>query len=326
MVEVFREVKRVLRDDGTVWANWGDSYVSNASNQVPQTKNHQGCGFAGPNRSGKTGLKPKDQMLIPHRVAVALQADGWWVRDTIIWHKRNPMPASVTDRTTCAHEYIFLLTKSARYWYDAEAIREKGQTYIRKASGYVGFDATHIGNNQKGGFADKDTITSGRNKRSVWTVSTAPFRGCHFATFPPKLIEPMILAGCPAKCCPVCGAGWVRVVERGQSTGTDGKQDNSGVTLRNDALRHSGRIGERESKTLGFQPSCQCNAPDHVPGTVLDPFGGSGTTAYVANAYGRNAILCELNPEYEPLIRERLNMPYEVEQEERKPEQLELFA
>lgn len=142
-------------------------------------------------------LKPKDLVGIPWRVAFALQADGWWLRQDIIWAKPNPMPESVTDRCTKAHEYIFLLSKSARYYYDAEAVREDAPTYIRKASGYKGFEVTHTGNNQKGGFADKDTETNGRNKRSVWTITTKPFKEAHFATFPPKLIEPMILAGCP---------------------------------------------------------------------------------------------------------------------------------
>lgn len=268
MVEVFREVRRVLRCDGVCFVNLGDSYVSNASSQVPQTKDHKGSGFSGPNRSGKTGLKPKDLIGIPWRVAFAIQADGWYLRQDIIWAKPNPMPESVTDRCTKAHEYVFLLSKSARYYYDAEAIKE-GNANPRRANYAPGKEAYAIGNVHDGsgrtrrndGFQAyaEGKACDGRNKRSVWTIPTTPFKGAHFATFPPKLIEPMVLAGCPKG------------------------------------------------------------------GTILDPFGGSGTTAYVANGYSRKAILCELNPEYEPLIRERLGMPYEVKHEEPQHEQLELF-
>ena len=204
MVEVFREVRRVLRNDGTLWLNLGDSYAREGGNSagVPRHWDGRASDPGGhhdkrPNAS-KINLKPKDLVGIPWRVAFALQADGWYLRSDIIWHKPNPMPESVTDRPTKAHEYLFLLTKSERYYYDAEAIREDGPTYIRKASGYVGFNATHTGNNQKGGFADRDTITEGRNKRTVWTVATSPYAEAHFATFPPKLIEPCILAGCPS--------------------------------------------------------------------------------------------------------------------------------
>ncbi len=165
-----------------------------------------------------TSLKPKDLIGIPWRVAFALQADGWYLRQDIIWHKPNPMPESVTDRCTKAHEYIFLLSKDKKYYYDHEAIKEP---------------AVHAGK------ADSYTVVPTRNKRSVWTVTTKGFKGCHFATFPPDLIEPCILAGCPEG------------------------------------------------------------------GTVLDPFGGSGTTGMVANRFGRNAVLCELNPEYAEIARQR---------------------
>ena len=197
LVDVFREVRRVLRDDGSFWLNLGDSYAANRGYQVPDNK-HIDVGNSKGMNATSIGLKPKDLIGTPWRVAFALQADGWYLRQDIIWHKPNPMPESVKDRCTKAHEYVFLLSKSARYFYDCEAVKEDGPTYIRKASGYNGFDATHIGNNQKGGFADKDTVTHGRNKRSVWTIPTKPYKGAHFATFPPALVEPCILAGCPA--------------------------------------------------------------------------------------------------------------------------------
>ena len=201
MVNVFREIWKVLRKDGTVWLNLGDSYVSNASSQVPQTKSHIGSGFAGSNRNGNTGLKPKDLIGIPWRVALALQADGWWLRQDIIWHKPNPMPESVIDRCTKAHEYIFLLTKSPRYYYDAEAVKEpageKGNANSFRGGAYCN---GNINNNTMGKrivTGNSKSLSGRRNKRSVWLVSTHSYKGAHFATFPPKLIETCILAGCP---------------------------------------------------------------------------------------------------------------------------------
>jgi DNA modification methylase len=145
-----------------------------------------------------SGLKPKDLVGIPWRVAFALQADGWYLRSDIIWSKPNPMPESVTDRPTKAHEYMFLLTKSPRYYYDADAIREDGPSYTRKAGGYEEHykqGASRFGG--KGGFGDSDVTTYGRNKRTVWEIATQPYPEAHFSTYPEKLVEPCILAGCP---------------------------------------------------------------------------------------------------------------------------------
>jgi DNA modification methylase len=206
MVEVFREVRRVLRDDGTLWLNLGDSY------------SHGGCGARDkekwPKQSSndhmkkhakrKTGLKPKEMIGIPWRVAFALQADSWYLRQDIIWHKPNPMPESVRDRCTKAHEYIFMFSKSPNYFYDTDAVREPAvrpekAAWIDKGSDKQrGHGRRHAGFN--GRYADKiakEGVPTHRNRRSVWTVSTKPFRGAHFATFPPDLIEPCILAGCP---------------------------------------------------------------------------------------------------------------------------------
>jgi len=195
MVAVFREVRRVLRDDGTLWLNLGDSYAANRSYQVTPTK-HKSLDFG---RSNATkvpdGLKPKDLIGIPWRVAFALQADGWYLRQDIIWHKPNPMPESVRDRCTKAHEYIFLLSKSPRYYFDAEAMKEPAayngppKPGKQAQTAYTGLPV-HTG--QLG--VSKDGT---RNRRSVWTVATRPYKGAHFATFPPVLIEPCVLAGCP---------------------------------------------------------------------------------------------------------------------------------
>jgi DNA modification methylase len=194
MVEVFREVKRVLRDDGTLWLNLGDSYAGNNS----QASNNGRAGYGNErerivNRTGN-GLKTKDLIGIPWMVAFALRADGWYLRQDIIWHKPNPMPESVTDRCTKAHEYIFLFSKSQKYHFDNEAIKEQtgregGAPRVFGAKKQEGTLRQDIGRD----FVDDGT----RNKRSVWTVTTKPYSGAHFATFPPDLIEPCILAGAP---------------------------------------------------------------------------------------------------------------------------------
>ena len=198
MVEVFREVKRVLRDDGTCWVNLGDSY-----NSVPRAKSFRRDRAAvNPKRSLCPDLKPKDLCGIPWRVAFALQADGWYLRSDIIWHKPNPMPESVTDRPTKAHEYLFLISKSAKYFYDADAIREKSDQdrIAERGNGAIRSNELEtLGLTAATGRTNPSCVHPlGSNKRSVWTVATAPYSEAHFATFPPKLIEPCILAGCPA--------------------------------------------------------------------------------------------------------------------------------
>jgi len=259
LVEVFREVKRVLADDGTLWLNLGDSYAGSGGKSQPQpdasgglsnkklgTRGKQGSsasygGFERPNTLGN-GLKPKDLIGIPWRVAFALQQDGWYLRQDIIWSKPNPMPESVTDRCTKAHEYIFLLSKKAKYYYDAEPIREpikenSGQNMRAPKNG-----EHRLTDGYKNVTSKNYDEIKGANKRSVWNVYTQPYAGAHFATFPPDLIKPCILAGCP--------------------TG----------------------------------------------GTVLDPFGGSGTTGMVALELGRKAELIELNPDYVEIIEGRTNV------------------
>ena len=202
MVEVFREVKRVLRDDGTLWLNLGDCY--NGSGGAGGDYNKGGLKEGQPKYPGRkiAGLKPKDLVGIPWMVAFALRADGWYLRQDIIWHKPNPMPESVRDRCTKAHEYIFLLSKSKKYYYDAEAIKEKqsGEIKTRRFSSDGGAKARAMGKHISGGnegTGAKWTDTGYRNKRSVWTVATKPFKEAHFAVFPPDLIKPCILAGCP---------------------------------------------------------------------------------------------------------------------------------
>ena len=260
LVAVFREVRRVLADDGTLWLNLGDSYAAsrggthqpaetlaggkNGKTDTGERVNRSRHDGYNPTRNAPAiGLKHKDLIGIPWRVAFALQADGWYLRQDIIWHKPNPMPESVRDRCTKAHEYLFLLSKSARYYYDAQAIAEPAIN----AGRVVEYDGT-----QKNCEAAQDermrtrvagdrTVGDTRNRRSVWEVATQPFSEAHFATFPPALIEPCTLAG--------------------------------------------SRPGD----------------------TILDPFGGAGTTGLVADRLQRDAILIELNPQYAEMARRRIH-------------------
>ena len=198
LVAIFREVRRVLKDDGTLWLNLGDSYAANRSYQVASTKGGPKHSPAQGALSASTvpdGLKPKDLVGIPWRVAFALQADGWYLRQDIIWAKPNPMPESVTDRCTKAHEYLFLLSKRERYYYDASAIAEL--SFGDKGAGTRNYRPGSDGNQRKDEWQSVVNLRAVRNRRSVWTVATQPYAGAHFATFPPKLIEPCILAGCP---------------------------------------------------------------------------------------------------------------------------------
>ncbi len=272
LVEVFREVRRVLRDDGTLWLNLGSSYAGSWGNYHPNSPPgkhgqrlketarwnrpaYDSQEFLPPTANLK-GFKPKDLVPIPWMVGMALQQDGWWLRQDIIWSKPSPMPESVTDRCTKSHEYILLLSKSERYFYNAEAIMEEAGNWHASIPGRNGGPGQDRRSNleresvKRGDFNGKTNelagreafraVTPERNKRSVWTVTTKPYREAHFATFPPDLILPCILAGCPEG------------------------------------------------------------------GTVLDPFLGSGTTAMVAQKNGCDCIGIELNPEYVELAKRRI--------------------
>lgn len=240
LVTVFREVRRVLRDDGTLWLNLGDSYATYRNDN-----DWLGSGALG--RKGKfvpPGCKPKDLIGIPWRVAFSLQADGWWLRSEIIWHKPNPMPESVRDRPTKAHEQVFLLTKAPSYYYDAPAIAEAHTSNFLRLPGPTrdnGVQAAYRGNAPRLQRTKERTgHPEGRNARTVWTIATQPFAEAHFATFPPELAERCIKAG--------------------------------------------SRPGD----------------------TVLDPFGGAGTTGLVVDRLGRDAILIELNPSYAGIAESRI--------------------
>lgn len=215
LVDVFREARRVLRGDGTLWLNLGDSYANDGKWGGYSGGKHAN-GLHGPTGVGRakrlTNLKPKDLVGIPWRVAFALQADGWWLRSDIIWAKPNPMPESVSDRPTKAHEYLFLLTKSERYFYEADAIREPHVDY-HGGSAFRGQAAMKP--RRRDDSDDRYFHPAGRNRRSVWNVALEPFRGAHFAVMPTALVEPCVRAGCPVGGTvmdPFAGAGTVGAV------------------------------------------------------------------------------------------------------------------
>jgi len=316
MVAVFREVRRILRKDGTCWLNMGDSYFSD-------TKGSGGpCVLKGAGKAmtearyqevrkyERNGLKPKDLMGVPWRLAFALQADGWWLRSDIIWHKPNPMPESVTDRPTKSHEYLFLLTKSQKYYYDQEAVREphKPESLERYKTPLKIYGNKDGGKdrNDFGRDAKDDINHNGRNLRTVWTIATEPFPGSHFAVFPRKLVEPCILAGTSEKgCCPKCGGPWVRVVEKESiDTGRGRGKEPSQCRANLDGPQQAGVYCS--TSTTGWSPSCTCEDNEPVPCTVLDPFAGSGTVGLVAYEHGREFIGIELSPEYVKMAEKRL--------------------
>jgi len=327
VVGVFREVRRVLRKGGTAWLNLGDSYAGNsrAGNKIfgnPEfNKNRPSrANTKTPGKSIPLGLKRKDLCGIPWRVALALQDDGWWLRSDIIWQKTNCMPESVKDRPTRSHEHIFLLTKSARYWYDAEAIRETMSPATAERDRYRfkgAFKGQFKGTPGEERYQDGKPIEdskfynpAGRNARDVWTFPSGNYRGAHFATFPPELPKRCILAGCPSRVCEKCGAPWVNEVEKGELRDAPQRENRSVAAKQfhssDNIYGEAGTLGKtRDIKILGLRPTCSCKAETR-PGVVLDPFAGSGTTGMVAKSLGRNFILIEANPAYETLIEKRL--------------------
>lgn len=293
MVEVFGLVREVLADDGTCWINLGGGY------------------------------QDKQMDCAPWRVAMALQADGWYLRSDIIWAKPNPMPESCTDRPTKSHEYLFLLAKRPTYFFDSVAIREPAEYGYRETKGewrggaYVnqrGVQSNSQGNGGSNSVIGKNP-DSGRNRRSVWTIPTQPFSGAHFACFPEKLVEPCILAStsarghCPA---PGCGKRWVRVVER--SGGTIGKSwhDHS-ADLQAGMSQARGCLGDKcdadgkpyTVEILGWKPGCTHNL-EPVPDVCLDIFHGSGTVGMVCERLGRDWLGIELNADYVKLQEQRM--------------------
>tara|TARA_Y100000034_G_scaffold13991_1_gene14606 strand:+ start:4140 stop:5210 length:1071 start_codon:yes stop_codon:yes gene_type:complete len=320
MVLVSRGVWRVLRDDGTFWINVGDSYASQGGSRTSCTETLTGQGARREaeedrSRSCVDGLKAKDLCLMPFRLALALQEAGWYVRSDICWAKKSPMPESVTDRPTSAWEHVFLLSKQAKYYYDAEAVRQppemteaslKRTQYPRYRNSNKRDDDNgkpdFITDPEKGGWP------SIANLRNVWRLGPEPYPEAHFATFPSEIPRRAILAGTSEKgCCSACGAPWVRVVEdqgyakHRPSAGNDPRSRSEDKQALGSMGGHHGWQGNNllkiPPKTTGWRAGCDCEA-SVVPATVIDPFMGSGTTAAVAQNLRRRWIGIELNAEY----------------------------
>jgi len=339
MVQVFREVKRVLRKDGTLWLNLGDSYVGGAKkiNEGSKQKTNKGARWEGKDyiatlKCKVPGLKTKDLCGIPWRVAFALQADGWWLRSDIIFAKKNPMPESSKDRPSRAFEYVFLLAKSKRYFYDWYAVQEplaeatvkrsaspfypdhpKAKEWRRTGQGSGARDAQTFNTEVYAKIAEgKKTM---RNMRNVWWIATEPFPEAHFAVMPTKLVEPCIKAGTSEYgCCPKCGAPWERVVEkrryaRNELDKNDPRYRPNRYKGAYTDINGKGDAGYTEAKTLGWCPTCSCGIEETVPCVVLDPFGGAGTTNLVAARLGRSSIYIDLNPQYVDMAVKRLGNP-----------------
>lgn len=340
LIHVFRSLRRVLRADGTVWVNLGASYASGGKGgggsylAERRAWAERSCqrGWRGP----PTGLKEKDLVGIPWMFALAMQADGWWLRSEVIWRKPNPMPEATRDRPTVAHEQVFLFARSKKYFYDATAIAEPlehpeastpddmARAMTRRRATTVdphqepldarryrsgnrvaktGNDRGRPGDHRKASIPWEDT-TGKRNARSVWTIATQPFKGAHFATFPEEMARRCILAGTSAYgCCSACGTPRRRVAEREFAAQADVSPERAvrgaGKQKPLDALnrRQGYPRGTTAVRTLGWGPACDCGAAT-VPCVVLDPFAGSGTVGAVTKTAGRSAVLIEASERY----------------------------
>lgn len=322
MVAVFREVRRVLRSDGSCWVNLGDSYVGGGgfSASAPSTADSKSgkYGSTGALKAGGVptgnGLKAKDLVGIPWMVAFALRADGWYLRSDIIWSKPNPMPESVTDRPTKSHEYVFLLSKSAKYFFDQEAVKEIATSTDDSLRDR---DNTKL-NNTPGRTRMGGLVTNGyhsRNIRSVWNIATQPFAEAHFATFPERLVDRCISAGTSEKgICGECGKPWVRVVSDTPEYAAfkESERDRKGTGMRSCNLETLGLTVGTSNKSVsasrvteGWRSQCDHMASP-IPATVMDIFSGSGTSGVVAHRLGRNYIGIELNPQYVAMSERRL--------------------
>jgi len=330
MVDVFREVRRVLRSDGTCWVNMGDSYVTKPngrSNDDPRRVLVDDRTFRANvpvdiDTTKTSGLPAKSLMGVPWRLAFALQDDGWLLRSDIIWSKPNPMPESIRDRPTKAHEYVFLFAKRQRYYWDQEGSREvsigPGGHARPELKQKYGDDPRHRTKRPCSGGMGGDGL--GRNPRSVWTIATQSFSDAHFATYPEALVQRCLQAGTSDHgACARCGAPYRRIVEKGaalaewqRACGADASGGYNGNGKRTNGVQTPGDVKARvlagmvEKITKGWEPTCKCEAADPVPCVVLDPFFGSGTTGLVAAKMGRRFIGIDLNRDYCDLAARRI--------------------
>lgn len=309
LVGVFREVKRVLKDSGTLWLVLGDSYVAHLHQRKadekagPKQTSNRGS-LEMPSRSAP-GLKPKDLVGIPWRVALALQADGWWLRRDVIWYAPDKFCESVKDRPQRKHEYVFLLAKAARYWEDFHAVREayagdeerlRGRVYGGKSEATSTFVGEHH--------------PLGKMPGTVWVINCQGTSFGHYATFPQALAERCMKAGCPPQVCNECGAPYehrIQIVGEREHPLRQGRTKPAGQFTGEGYEERESLAKVKDVRDLGYHPACQCHA-ETIPGLVLDPFCGSGTVAQTARKLGRRSIGIELQPDYEKVIRQRLDL------------------
>lgn len=308
LVAIFREVKRVLRPDGVFFLNLGDCYAGKGYFK-PEKAIGKGNETAPVHHTIRQpepkdiGLKAKDLVGIPWRVAFALQGDGWWLRNEVIWHKGNPMPSPTDDRFTCSHEHIFLLTKSQHYFFDNFAVREKGVIPAGStgAKGSVKRSSTPMVNSRPPEYM----VYSGyRNKRDVWDINIAQHKSdIHFAVFPESIPEICIKAGTSEKGnCPKCGSPWERILERTKADRED-REDNPNV---GGFQRCPTEIDD--VKFVGWQSTCKCGL-DPIPAVVLDLFAGEGTTLRVARRLGRSSVGIDINPNFREVAANEVDTP-----------------
>lgn len=324
LVDVFAEVRRVLHPTGTVWLNLGDTYSAaprgprhGRTSKLTNPERQERVSPVVDKRGARAGAKPKDLLLVPFEVAFALRADGWWLRQVVVWEKPNPIPESAKDRPTTSHEYVLLLSRASRYFYDAEAVKEPAlwerwgaQTQKKDVVGRASLAKRLEKSEIQERYAPEPGRTGWRNLRSVWSFPTQPFSEAHFATFPQELVRRCVMAGTSEHgVCGACGAPWKRLVDVDYVN--PGNRTTNGP--RSIARKHepAGTAGfaqrlERRSETVGWEATCPCDVA-HVPATVLDPFLGSGTTALVARKLGRRAVGVELNPDYCAIAARRLS-------------------
>jgi site-specific DNA-methyltransferase (cytosine-N4-specific) len=296
-----REAHRVLTDTGLFFINLGDSYVNNPGNGRGGGSTIEG---GKPHLSGRDktsgGLPAKSLIGVPWKVAFALQDDGWIIRNELIWHKLNPMPSSAQDRFTVAHETIFMLAKQPRYWFDMEAIKEPCADDDDRPRSFRNGDDSIMRRDNGREYESNGT----RQPRDVLSLASQPFPGAHFATWPPALVTPMLLAACPPSICSQCGAPHMRIVEKEQiahdgktSSGYEFGSSANRLAMLRQAARANGAEYSNKSLSIGWCPTCQHNAPT-VAGICLDPFAGSGTTGMVAREHARRFIGLDLSANY----------------------------
>jgi DNA modification methylase len=324
LCDIFDEIKRVLRDDGTIWVNLGDTFGGSggAGNQYEKFSREKGQKMV-KYEGTRSRVPAKSLVMIPQRFALEMIRRGWILRNTIIWHKNNPMPSSARDRFTIDFEYVYFFSKKPRYYFeqqfealkegslekaqrDLELRKKRGGNLFRKESykNTMNKEGDGFGINS-GKYLESivESMKLGRNKRAVWTINTKSYKEAHFATYPPELCNTPISAGCPEFVCTKCGLARERIFKNGDIISTGGGYElHAGSINKRTGIKE--KLIQREKLHAGYT-SCGCNAP-FKPGIVLDPFMGSGTTAEVAESLGRDWVGIEINPEYIGLAWKRI--------------------